>query len=119
VVLYSPRIFNKAGIKDRNHLLIAFWLPPLLDRVGRRSLLLTSLAGMFISLAMLGVGLTVIEHTSEKLVWAIALSISTVFTFVAFFSVGLGPITWFYSSEIFLLRLKPREPAWVWQLIAS
>jgi MFS family permease len=118
VVLYSPRIFNKAGIKDRNHLLIATMgvgltkiicilvATILLDRVGRRPLLLTSLAGMFISLAMLGVGLTVIEHTSEKLVWAIALSISTVFTFVAFFSVGLGPITWFYSSEIFPLRLR-------------
>ncbi|KAJ4766875.1 Major facilitator superfamily protein [Rhynchospora pubera] len=118
VVLYSPRIFNKAGIEDRNHLLLAtmgvgltkitFILVAtfLLDRIGRRPLLLTSLAGMFLSLTMLGFGLTMIEHASEKLIWAIALSIIGVFTFVAFFSVGLGPITWVYSSEVFPLRLR-------------
>lgn len=118
VVLYSPRIFNKAGIQDRNHLLIATMgvgltkivcilvATFLLDKIGRRPLLLTSLAGMFFSLTMLGFGLTMIERTPDKLVWAIALSITTVFTFVAFFSVGLGPITWVYSSEIFPLRLR-------------
>lgn len=118
VVLYSPRIFNKAGIQDRNHLLIATMgvgltkivcilvATFLLDKIGRRPLLLTSLAGMFFSLTMLGFGLTMIERTPDKLVWAIALSITTVFIFVAFFSVGLGPITWVYSSEIFPLRLR-------------
>ncbi|XP_072978910.1 probable polyol transporter 6 [Typha angustifolia] len=118
VVLYSPRIFKKAGITTRNKLLLAtmgvgvtktcFILVAtfLIDKVGRRPLLLTSLGGMIVSLTGLGFGLTVVEHSSERLVWAIALSISTVFLFVAFFSMGLGPITWVYSSEIFPLRLR-------------
>uniref|UniRef100_J3N212 Major facilitator superfamily (MFS) profile domain-containing protein n=1 Tax=Oryza brachyantha TaxID=4533 RepID=J3N212_ORYBR len=38
--------------------------------------------------------------------WAVALAIATVFTFVASFSVGVGPITWAYSSEVYPLRLR-------------
>ncbi|KAJ3673995.1 hypothetical protein LUZ60_005987 [Juncus effusus] len=118
VVLYSPRIFKKAGMEGRTHLLVATMCVGLtktcfiliatflIDRVGRRPLLLTSLSGMIVSLAGLGFGLTMVEHSSEKLTWAVTLSILTVFTFVAFFSIGLGPITWVYSSEIFPLRLR-------------
>lgn len=118
VVLYSPRIFEKAGIKDDEHILLAtvavgfvktcFILVAtfLLDRVGRRPLLLTSVAGMIFSLAALGMGLTVIDHSDTKLIWAVALSLCTVLSYVAFFSIGMGPITWVYSSEIFPLRLR-------------
>lgn len=119
VVLYSPRIFQKAGIRAQNKLLIAtmgvgvtktcFILIAtfLIDKVGRRPLLLTSLGGMVLSLAGLGFGLTMVERSGgERLGWAIAVSIAAVFVFLAFFSVGLGPITWVYSSEIFPLRLR-------------
>ena len=34
------------------------------------------------------------------------LAIATVFTFVASFSIGVGPVTWTYSSEVFPLRLR-------------
>jgi sugar porter (SP) family MFS transporter len=78
VVLYSPHVFEKAGIKsDANSIgasisvgatktlfiLVATFF---LDRVGRRPLL----------------------------------------AFVASFSIGMGPIAWVYSSEIFPLRLR-------------
>ncbi|XP_057964017.1 polyol transporter 5-like [Malania oleifera] len=118
VVLYSPRIFEKAGITKDNEKLLAtvavgfakasFILVAtfLLDRIGRRPLLLTSVGGMITSLTLLGIGLTVIEHTQEKLMWAIALCITTVLSFVAFFSMGLGPIAWVYTSEILPLRLR-------------
>ncbi|KAL6012353.1 Dolichyl-phosphate-mannose--protein mannosyltransferase 6 [Asimina triloba] len=119
VVLYSPRIFKKAGIQSRSKLLIAtvgvgvtktcFILVAtfLLDRVGRRPLLLTSVGGMVFGLAGLGFGLTMLERAGEeRMVWEIALCIACVFVFVAFFSIGLGPITWVYSSEIFPLRLR-------------
>lgn len=118
VVLYSPRIFKKAGIRTQNKLLIAtmgvgltktcFLLVAtfLIDKVGRRPLLLTSLGGMALSLAGLGFGLTMVERSGERLGWDIALSIAAVFVFLAFFSIGLGPITWVYSSEIFPLRLR-------------
>ncbi|XP_038979381.1 polyol transporter 5-like isoform X1 [Phoenix dactylifera] len=119
VVLYSPRVFEKAGLKsDSNSLgatvavgfmktaaiLVATFL---LDRVGRRPLLLSSAGGMVISLVILASSLSVIEHhPHEKLTWAAAMSISTVLTFVGSFSIGLGPIAWVYTSEIFPLRLR-------------
>ncbi|KAK6916539.1 Major facilitator, sugar transporter-like [Dillenia turbinata] len=118
VVLYSPKIFEKAGLKTDNQKLLAtiavgivktlFILVAtfLLDRVGRRPLLLTSVGGMIASLVTLGSALTVIEHSDTKLMWAVGLSICMVLAYVATFSIGLGPITWVYSSEIFPLKLR-------------
>ena len=118
VVLYSPRIFEKAGITDDQMQLLAtvavgfvktcFILVAtfLLDKIGRRPLLLSSVVGMIFSLAALGMGLMVIDHSDTKVIWAIALCICTILSYVAFFSIGMGPITWVYSSEIFPLRLR-------------
>lgn len=118
VVLYSPRIFKKAGVTSKDKLLLAtvgvgltkavFILTAtfLLDRVGRRRLLLTSVAGMIAALSVLGFSLTMVAHSAEKLMWGIVLSIASVYVYVAFFSIGLGPITWVYSSEIFPLKLR-------------
>nr|XP_016504614.1 PREDICTED: polyol transporter 5-like [Nicotiana tabacum] len=118
VVLYSPTIFEKAGIKSDTDRLLAtvavgiiktiFILVAtfLLDRVGRRPLLLTSVGGMVMSLIFLSIGLTVIDHSDGTVFWAIALCITMVLVYVALFSIGAGPITWVYSSEIFPLRLR-------------
>ncbi|WP_224635952.1 MFS transporter, partial [Vibrio vulnificus] len=78
----------------------------LLDRIGRRPLLLTSVAGMIISLGSLGMCLTVIDNSEKRVMWAIVLAIFSVMSYVATFSIGMGPITCVYSSEIFPLRLR-------------
>ncbi|URD77057.1 hypothetical protein MUK42_09180 [Musa troglodytarum] len=103
VVLYTPRIFKKAGISSRSKLLFvtmgmgvtktAFILVAtlLLDKVGRRPLLLTSVAGMILSLSSLGFGLTMADHSQQKLPWALGLCIVSLLLFVAFFSIGLAP----------------------------
>ncbi|BAF22022.1 Os07g0582400 [Oryza sativa Japonica Group] len=119
VVLYSPRVFKSAGITDDKHLLgttcavgvtkTLFILVAtfFLDRVGRRPLLLSSTGGMILSLIGLGAGLTVVgQHPDAKIPWAIGLSIASTLAYVAFFSIGLGPITWVYSSEIFPLQVR-------------
>ena len=118
VVLYSPRIFEKAGITSSSKKLLAtvavgfvktvFILVAtfFLDKIGRRPLLLSSVAGMIFSLATLGFGLKVIDHSDHTVTWAVVLSITMVMAFVAFFSIGMGPITWVYSSEIFPLKLR-------------
>ncbi|OVA04528.1 Sugar/inositol transporter [Macleaya cordata] len=118
VVLYSPRIFKKAGVTSKNKLLLAtvgvgltktlciLVATFMLDKVGRRRLLLTSTGGMMVALTILGFSLTMVEHSTEKLVWALSLSIVATYTFVVFFSIGLGPITWVYSCEIFPLKLR-------------
>ncbi|KAK9664703.1 hypothetical protein RND81_14G062300 [Saponaria officinalis] len=118
VVLYAPRIFQKAGITSDTQQLLAtvaigfaktvFILVAtfMLDKYGRRPLLLTSVGGMIISLLTLATSLTIIDRSDHRITWAIALCITMVCSFVASFSIGLGPITWVYSSEIFPLRLR-------------
>ncbi|KAG6516325.1 polyol transporter 5-like [Zingiber officinale] len=121
VVLYSPRVFEAAGIKSDNAQLgmtvaVGFTKTLLIlvatffvDRVGRRPLLLGSFAGMIVSLAGLGIGLTAVGRHGDggqSLQWAAALSISSTLAYVSFFSIGAGPMTLVYSSEVFPLRLR-------------
>ncbi|KAJ4965293.1 hypothetical protein NE237_017142 [Protea cynaroides] len=118
VVLYSPRIFQKAGLTKKSALLGAtvavgfsktvcvlistFYL----DRVGRRPILLASVGGMIVSLIALATGLTIVDHSDTKVTWAIVLCVGMTWLFVGSFSMGLGPIPWVYSSEIFPLKLR-------------
>nr|XP_043607642.1 probable polyol transporter 6 [Erigeron canadensis] len=119
VILYSPRIFKKAGVKSKDKLLLAtigvgvtktifitistFFI----DKAGRRKLLLTSVGGMIVALLGLGMALTIVNQAhDQKVVWALWLSIATCYLYVMFFSLGLAPVTWVYSSEIFPLKLR-------------
>ncbi|KAK3125520.1 hypothetical protein QOZ80_7BG0606050 [Eleusine coracana subsp. coracana] len=119
VILYSPSVFRSTGITNDHRLLattcavgvtktlIILVAASLLDRVGRRPLLLGSTAGMVVSLVGLGTGLTVVgHHTDAKVPWAVALSMASVFAFVVSFSIGLGPINGVYTSEILPLRVR-------------
>ncbi|KAF3790687.1 Polyol transporter 5 [Nymphaea thermarum] len=118
VVLYSPRVFDKAGFSKSASLLatvaVGFTKTTFilvatftLDRFGRRPLLLTSFAGMILTLCGLGWSLTVIgNHHSGHVEWAIGLAVASILGYVATFSIGAGPITWVYTSEIFPLRLR-------------
>ncbi|GAB2283093.1 Dolichyl-phosphate-mannose--protein mannosyltransferase 6 [Dionaea muscipula] len=118
VILYSSRIFKKAGVLNKNKLLLCtvgvgltktlFILVATftLDRVGRRPLLLTSAAGAAASLTALATGLTVAEHSSRRPVGALVASIVATYVYIAFFSIGMSPLTWVYTSEIWPLRLR-------------
>jgi len=119
VVLYSPRVFQSAGITDDDQLLattcavgvtktvIVLLAAILLDRVGRRPLMLSSSGGMVASLVGLATGLTVVGwHPDVKVPWAVGLCVTSTLAFVSFFSVGLGPMTAVYTSEIFPLRVR-------------
>ncbi|KAJ0077357.1 hypothetical protein Patl1_36357 [Pistacia atlantica] len=113
VFLYCPRIFEKAEITSDDDKLLAtiavgftktiFILVAtfLSDRIGRRPLILSSMGVLILSLATLGFSVTVIDHSHVKLPWAVALAMT-----MAFFSIGMGPIAWVYSSEIFRLKLR-------------
>ena len=70
-------------------------------------MLLLGSCGMAISLFVLGLGCTLLKLSGDnKDEWVIALCVVAVCATVSFFSIGLGPITWVYSSEIFPLRLR-------------
>ncbi|KAJ4791173.1 Major facilitator superfamily protein [Rhynchospora pubera] len=118
VVLYSPRIFEKAGMTTTKELLgatiivgltkTALILVPMFlsDRVGRRPLLLSSTAGMAGSLIMLGLGLQMVGDFVIAPTWIVAVCIMAVLSYVGFFSAGLGPVTMAYSSKTIPLKLR-------------
>ncbi|KAM0865998.1 hypothetical protein ACQ4PT_042888 [Festuca glaucescens] len=119
VVLYSPRVFESAGIAGDDQLLAATCAMGvtktlvvllamfLLDRVGRRPLLLCSTGGVIVSLAGLATGLTVVgQNSDERIPWAVGLCVASVLAYVSFFSIGLGPVTCVYTTEIFPLRVR-------------
>ncbi|EOY28316.1 Major facilitator [Theobroma cacao] len=113
-VYYSPTIFKDAGIKGNTELLAAtvavgftktmFILIAifLIDKLGRKPLLFISTIGMTFCLFCLSFTLTFLGDGQGGIVLAILLVCAN----VAFFSVGMGPVCWVLSSEIFPLRLR-------------
>ena len=118
LLLYSPRIFEAAGVIDKNKLLLAtigigltktiFILIATcsLDKVGRKPLLLVSTGDMVLASVGLGFGLSIMNQSKEKLSWAMSLSIVSAYTYVGMHAIGLRPVTWVYSSELFPLKLR-------------
>ncbi|XP_027338510.1 probable polyol transporter 4 isoform X2 [Abrus precatorius] len=118
-VYYSPTIFKNAGITGNSELLAAtvavgftktlFILIAicLIDKLGRKPLLYASTIGMTVSLFSLSLSLAFLSHAKVGIV----LAILSVCGNVAFFSVGLGPICWVLTSEIFPLRLRAQASA--------
>ncbi|KAH0655572.1 hypothetical protein KY285_030454 [Solanum tuberosum] len=118
VVYYTPSVFNAAGIHNRKGLIAVTIIMGIaktffcivsalfLDNFGRRPMLLLGTIGMAVSLAGLGLGSMYLHNVDYKPPWAIALCVVAVCADVSFFSIGLGPITWVYSSEIFPIRLR-------------
>lgn len=118
-VYYSPTIFKNAGIKGNTQLLAATVIVGLtktvfilvaiflIDKVGRKPLLYVSTIGM--TTCLLGLSLALAFLGNGKL--GIGLAILAVCGNVAFFSVGIGPVCWVLSSEIFPLRLRAQASA--------
>ncbi|XP_061375604.1 probable polyol transporter 4 isoform X1 [Gastrolobium bilobum] len=118
-VYYSPTIFKDAGITGNSQLLAAtvavgftktlFILIAifLIDKLGRKPLLYVSTIGMTVCLFSLSLSLAFLSHAKVGII----LAILAVCGNVAFFSVGLGPICWVLSSEIFPLRLRAQASA--------
>lgn len=77
------------------------------NRFGRRFLLLVSCAGVALSMFALGTVLTIIDRNPDaKQTGVLVLVVLLTMVIVGFFSMGLGPIAWVYSSEIFPLKLR-------------
>jgi sugar porter (SP) family MFS transporter len=77
----------------------------LLDRFGRRPLLLIGTSGCVLSLAALGVffASSSLQHEAS---W---IALVCLIVYIASFAIGLGPVFWLMISEIFPLRV--RSPA--------
>ncbi|XP_028775545.1 probable polyol transporter 4 [Neltuma alba] len=79
----------------------------LIDKLGRKPLLFVSTIGMTVCLFGLSLSLAFFGHEKAGIIMAII----SVCGNVAFFSIGLGPICWVVSSEIFPLRLRAQASA--------
>lgn len=122
-VYYSPVTFRTAGINSQGGILGATMAvgfakagfvvvaAVLIDKVGRRPLLLTSAIGSTVSLLALATALAVIGKSSTVGMGrevASYLAVIAACGNVAFFSVGMGPVNWVLGAEIFPLRLRAK-----------
>ena len=114
VIYYAPLIIQTAGISSASGAILAtagigavnvlmtifsMWL---IDRRGRRPLLLTGIAGMAITLCVLGFVFRMGNHAAG-LAW---LAVISMMAYVASFAISLGPIFWLLISEIYPLKIR-------------
>jgi sugar porter (SP) family MFS transporter len=114
VFYYAPKIFAAAGFTSTASALfatlgvgiinvlatiISVWL---LDRAGRRALLLVGSAGM--SLALLSLACAFFLQNSNTGTIALV----SLMLYVTCFALSLGPVTWVLLSEIFPLKIRSK-----------
>jgi MFS transporter, SP family, galactose:H+ symporter len=130
IVYYTPIILQMAGFHSASSAILATVLVGgvnvvftivslfLLDRVGRRPLLLVGIALMALSLAYLGY-LFGVTHVPRNAILA------DVLIYLAAFAVGLGPIFWLLISEIYPTTIRGQAMSlatvtiWVFDLLAT
>ena len=116
VIYYAPTILKFTGLSTNTaitqalsvgitNVIFTIVAIVLLDKVGRRLLLIVGTGGCILSLTMLGVffASSGLQHTAA---WV---ALVCLIVYIASFAVGLGPVFWLMISEIF--PLKVRSPA--------
>lgn len=118
ILFYASNIFKSAGIKSSNVATVglgavqviatgvATWL---MDRAGRRLLLIISTSVMSVSLVVVSVAFYVKDAVSEDSKCHSVMSILSVVGLVVFvvgFSLGMGAIPWLIMSEILPVNIK-------------
>jgi MFS transporter, SP family, galactose:H+ symporter len=112
IISYGPSILEKTGLSASNSILFSLAIGVvnvastivsirLVDRAGRRPLLLGSLAGMFVSLILLGLVFVLPLGAADS--W---LALACILAFVTAFAVGMGPVFWVLIAELFPLEAR-------------
>jgi sugar porter (SP) family MFS transporter len=133
VIYYAPTIIQSAGLPSASAAIlatagiglvnvlmtiVAMWL---IDRVGRRPLLLTGIVGMALSLGVLGF----VFRSGAQNAITVRLAVITLMAYVAFFAISLGPIFWLLIAEIFPLKIRGQAEGasagmnWIFNLLVS
>ncbi len=114
VIYYAPTILEFAGFKTAGFSILAtagvgvvnvgftVLAIRLMDRVGRRPLLLVGVAGQILGLAILGLAFQL--HQLAAFIGYLA--IISLAIYVGSFAIGLGPVFWLMISEIYPLRVR-------------
>jgi sugar porter (SP) family MFS transporter len=114
VIYYAPTIFESAGFKSASaailatlgvgivNVLMTIVAMQLVDRLGRRPLLLIGVGGMVASLVFLGIAFR-LKDASGILGW---LSAGSLMFYVGAFAIGMGPVFWLLIAEIYPLNVR-------------
>lgn len=120
IIYYAPQIFQKAGLSSATtalaatagigvvnvlSTLIAIWL---VDRLGRKPLLLAGLIGMTASLLVLGAAQRFGSTFDVSQGWIAPITVAFVGLYIVCFAFSLGPVVWLMISEIFPNRARAR-----------
>ncbi|WAH37719.1 sugar porter family MFS transporter [Alicyclobacillus dauci] len=115
IMYYAPEIFKHTGAGTNAQLtqtiivgavnlvftLVSLWL---IDKLGRKALLLIGTAVMTISLFVVGYEF----HSGHS---SSALILTFILIFVAAFAISMGPVVWLVMAEIFPTRIRGRATA--------
>ncbi|GGY10648.1 sugar porter family MFS transporter [Streptomyces anandii] len=104
IIYYAPTLMEKTGLSASNsifysvaigviNLIMTVVAIKLVDRAGRRPLLLGSLTGMLVMLVLLGFSYVADMSSVLSLVFMVV--------YIASFAVGLGPVFWVLVGELF------------------
>jgi SP family galactose:H+ symporter-like MFS transporter len=123
IIYYAPQIFQKAGLDNATtalaatigigainvlSTLVAIWL---VDRIGRKPLLLAGLAGMIVSLAAVGAEQQFGSTIGVNPHWLAPITVGFIGLYIVCFAFSLGPVVWLMISEIFPNRARARGAA--------
>ena len=131
VVYYAPTIFQMAGASKVLALLqsvgigvanflITILAMAIIDRVGRKFLLLLGAVGTGLCLALISYGLS--KYAGAH---AGTLVLASLIGFIAFFALSQGAVIWVFISEIFPNRVRSRGQAfgsfthWSWAAVMT
>jgi sugar porter (SP) family MFS transporter len=113
VLYYAPTVLESTGFGSSTSILATVGIGvinvvmtvvaiALIDRVGRRLLLLVGVGGMVLTLGVLG-AVFYMPGFSGALGW---FATGSLMLYVAFFAIGLGPVFWLLISEIYPLSVR-------------
>ncbi|CAB0001304.1 unnamed protein product [Nesidiocoris tenuis] len=110
---FSTKIFSMADLSEKSaqlatlgvgamNVAMTFVSLVVIEKAGRKTLLLVGFIGMFVSTLILTVSLVVVN-----MVFLTYMSVAGMLLFILFFSIGPGSIPWFITSELFSVAARP------------
>ena len=115
IIYYSPKIFKMAGIESNTltilpsillgsvNVLFTVVSIMLLDKLGRRPLYFIGMIGMIIGLCGVGLSFFFENTLGDSLA---KFTVASMFIYIIFFAVSLGPLGWLIISEVFPLKVR-------------
>jgi sugar porter (SP) family MFS transporter len=118
VIYYAPTILSDTGLGNAaalaqtvavgvTNVVFTIVAVMLLDRLGRRVLLITGTIGLLVALVILGIYFSS-TTLQDGYGWV---ALAGLLLFIASFAVGLGPVFWLMISEIFPIGMRSKAMA--------